>query len=202
MPNNTTVGDIRKLSKQPKKDVSKQLFKTGAHLRNSPGFFDRRKQELIAMCQQLGDPHAFATNSHADTYCPYVARFIMAMAKVPSGGARDPFLPGLRKHEQYERRRMLMVEHPHLTAYFFHLKTQLYLEHVCVGIMGADAWWSRYEWQSRGSTHAHYFLWFRDAPDVSFLEDWTQQAMADVLKEGNGEAELGEEQSEPHTVPD
>ena len=194
MPNNTTVGDIRKLSKQPKKDVSKQLFKTGAHLRNSPGFFDRRKQELIAMCQQLGDPHAFATNSHADTYCPYVARFIMAMAKVPSGGARDPFLPGLRKHEQYERRRMLMVEHPHLTAYFFHLKTQLYLEHVCVGIMGADAWWSRYEWQSRGSTHAHYFLWFRDAPDVSFLEDWTQQAMADVLKEGNGEAELGEEQ--------
>ena len=61
-----------------------------------------------------------------------------------------------------------------------------------MGIMGADAWWSRYEWQSRGSTHAHYFLWFRDAPDVSFLEDWTQQAMAKLpIRRASFRAPLG-----------
>ena len=39
------------------------------------------------MCQQLGDPHVFATSSHADTYCPYLARFIVAWAGVQPGTA-------------------------------------------------------------------------------------------------------------------
>ena len=180
MAENATVQDIRQLSQQDRKAQAKHISKYTASLRNSPGFFDKRKKELTAMCEQLGDPHAFATHSHADTYCPYLARFIMTWACLPEGGSSDPAEDGLSVTQRYQRRQALVVKYPHLTALFFHLKTELYLEHVCVGIMGADAWWSRYEWQSRGSTHAHYFLWFRDAPDVSFLEDWLQQALADA----------------------
>ena len=121
------------------------------------------------------------------TYCPYLARFVMTWAGVPTNGEKDPFVAGLSDHQRYQRRQALVREYPHLAAYFFHLKTELYLEHVCVGILGADAWWSRYEWQSRGSTHAHYFLWFRDAPDVSFLDDWLEQAMKRVLKDDEGQ---------------
>ena len=183
---NATVGDVRNLSKESKKAVAKKISKFSSHLRNSPGFFDKRKKELLFMCDQLGDPHAFATNSHADTYCPYLARFVMTWAGVPTDGEKDPFAAGLSDHQRYQRRQALVREYPHLAAYFFHLKTELYLEHVCVGILGADAWWSRYEWQSRGSTHAHYFLWFRDAPDVSFLDDWLEQAMKSVLKDDEG----------------
>ena len=117
----------------------------------------------------------------------------MSWAGLPDGSPGDPFVVGLTKREQYQRRQALMVAYPHLAAYFFHLKTELYLEHVCVGIMGADAWWSRYEWQSRGSTHAHYFLWFCDAPDVSFLSDWLCQAIAEKLKETSA-SHLNEEE--------
>ena len=188
-----TVGDLRNMSRKDKKEVAHKISKYSSELRNSPGFFDRRKKELRAMCEQLGDPHAFATNSHADTYCPYLARFIMDWVGVPNGGPLDPFAAGLSKQQRYQRRQALMVKHPHLAAYFFHLKTELYLEHICVGIMGANAWWSRYEWQSRGSTHAHYFLWFHDAPDVSFLEDWFQQEVAEQLSAGGGKVQLDED---------
>ena len=61
--------------------------KLGATLRNTPPFFTKRRQELQSMCQQLGDPHVFATSSHADTYCPYLARFIVAWAGVQPGTA-------------------------------------------------------------------------------------------------------------------
>ena len=196
MSDYATVGQVRALSSADKKEVAKSLFKTGAHLRNSPSFFDKRKKELYAMCDQLGDPHVFATNSHADTYCPYVARFVMAWAGVPLGSPSDPFVPGLNKHQRYQRRQALVVKHPHVVAYFFHLKTTAYIEHVCVGIMGANAWWSRYEWQSRGSTHAHYFLWFYNAPSISFLDDWLQQAMSEQMAEGGGCCELSDAELE------
>ena len=52
---------------------------------------------------------------------------------------------------------------------------------VCHGILGADAWWVRYEWQSRGSTHAHYFLWFRDTPQLGFLGEWVDDAISSHL---------------------
>lgn len=43
---------------------------------------------------------------------------------------------------------------------------------------------ARYEWQSRGSTHAHYFLWFKDAPKLDFLDDWLHEAV-DTLDGGD-----------------
>ena len=41
----------------------------------------------------------------------------------------------------------------------------------------------RYEWQSRGSTHVHYFLWLRDAPDLSYLDEWVRETALEMYGE-------------------
>ena len=68
------------MSQADKRDIQRRVDLYGATLRNTPGFWGERKRELKAMIQQLGDPHVFATNSHADTHCPYLQRFIKAWA--------------------------------------------------------------------------------------------------------------------------
>ena len=166
-----TYGQLRGLSGQEREAVFRRLSAYGQTLRNTPQFFKQRRHELQAMVQQLGDPHVFATNSHADTHCPYLHRFIKQGAQIPEGDARDPFAPDLTLSEGYKRRLANIVAYPHLTAQFFHLKTELFFEHIGESL-GCEAHWCRYEWQARGSTHAHYFLWLKDAPDVSFLDAW------------------------------
>ena len=69
-----------------------------------------------------------------------------------------------------------VVKHPHLVAEFFHLKTELMVEHVG-STMGALAHWCRYEWQMRGSTHVHYFFWCEGAPKLDFLDDYVEEAV-------------------------
>lgn len=152
------------------------------------------------MCDALGDPHVFATHSFADTFCPYLADFILkwrnaswsqpvddddAAERGPSPydrdrGSKSPFATGLSSAEVKQRKWTLLAENPALAAHFFALKTELYLEHICVGIMNASAYWSRYEWQSRGSTHAHYFIWLRDVPSVDHLETWIREELEAV----------------------
>ena len=86
-----TYGQLRDLSKQEREAVFKRLSAYGQTLRNTPQFFKQRRHELQAMVHQLGDPHVFATNSHADTHCPYLHRFIKSGARIPEGDVRDPF---------------------------------------------------------------------------------------------------------------
>jgi hypothetical protein len=126
---------------------------------------------------QFESLQVFATNSHADTYCPYLAKFIQTWADIPPESPRNPDVENkiaISDTERYERRAANVNSYPHIVATFFHLKTELYVEHICKGIMGADAYWMRYEWQSRGSTHVHYFLWLKGAPDLSYLDEWVR----------------------------
>lgn len=115
-------------------------YVNGFSARNTPQFFKQRRHELQAMVQQLGDPHVFATNSHADTHCPYLHRFIKQGAQIPEGDARDPFAPDLTLSEGYKRWLANIVAYPHLTAQFFHLKTELFFEHIGESL-GCEAHW-------------------------------------------------------------
>jgi hypothetical protein len=168
-----TVGDLRKMSASQKQDVAKRVSKYGATLRNTPAFMGERKKELHAMCEQIGDPNVsraaphpadhcsavglhltqspllwqvFATNSHADTYDPYLALFIKTWAEIPDGTATDPDVDrelDISDNERYGRRAANLKRYPHIVATYFHMKTELYVEYICKGIMGADAYWMR-----------------------------------------------------------
>ena len=49
----------------------------------------------------LGDPTFFMTNSHADTYCPYLAKYIKVHAQIEDGAVNDPENPAL--NDNYAR---------------------------------------------------------------------------------------------------
>ena len=161
-----SVGDLHELSAKSKQEIFGKLSKYGGKLRNSPAFFGDRRKELFSMCEQIGDPSAFLTNAHADTHCPYLARYLVARARLAEPDPKDypnfkstvldPFKMGLSTEESAKIKRENMIRFPADTAEFFHLKTLLYIEHICVGVLGADSYWVRYEWQSCGSTHAQY----------------------------------------------
>ena len=171
-----TYGQLRELSNQSRQAVFHRLSVYGARLRNTPAFFKQKRHELRAMIQQLGDPHVFATNSHADTQCPYLHRFIVNGASIEPGSDRDPFAPDLDQSTKYRRRLANVVAFPHLVAQYFCLKTELFFTHIGEAL-GCEAHWCRYEWQSRGSTHAHYFLWLKGTPDLSFLDHWVEEEL-------------------------
>lgn len=178
-----SVGELRALSKQSKEEIRRRCDVYGATLRNSAAYFHEKKQELTAMCEQLGDPHVFGTNSHADTHCEYLHKFIEAWANQEAGpyAYASPFEAGISNQEAARRRIENLRLYPHLTAQFFHVKTELFMEHVARGILKANAWWVRYEWQSRGSAHAHYLLWLKDAPDTSAALNKIVQDAASIM---------------------
>lgn len=181
-----TLGDLKELSKADKFKIMAKVSAFGRGLRNSPAFFGERRKELQSMCDALGDPHVFATHSFADTYCPYLSNFILKWRDEKDHLGNDlksPFDLGLSDAEVKRRKWDLLEANPALAAHFFALKTELYLEHICIGILGATAYWSRYEWQSRGATHAHYFLWLPDVPSVAHLETWIREEL-ELVREG------------------
>ena len=183
-----TVGDVRRLDKSGKERVAQEVFSHGSTVRNSRGFFMERRKELLAMVEQHGDPNVFATNSHADTQCPYLHRFILTWARILPGSDEDPDVDELLPiggNERYRRRVANLSKYTHAVALFFHLKTQLFIEYICKGILRADAHWMRYEWQARGSTHVHFFLWLADAPDTSYLNEWVRESAVDLFPDNS-----------------
>ena len=70
------------------------------------------------MCDALGDPHVFATHSFADTFCPYLAEFILAWQDIDRDGGQSPFQIGINDKEAKSRRWKLLEANPALAAHF------------------------------------------------------------------------------------
>ena len=69
---------------------------------------------------------------------------------------------------------------PALVSQFFHMRTELFLQHFGE-LLGVEAYWLRCEWRARGSTHAHFFLWLKDAPNLEFLDAFTWQVCMEMF---------------------
>lgn len=61
-------------------------------------------------------------------------------------------------------------ENPAIAAYYFQKRWNVFFEHYIKPTFNVTDWWWRYEWQHRGSSHIHGFLWFRDAPQIDNLD--------------------------------
>ena len=142
-----------------------------------------------------------------------MALFVKTWASIPDGDAADPDVHhrlDISDSERYERRMANLKRYPHVVATYFHMKTELYVEHICKGIMGADAYWMRWarfaatsacsnrmsccalllsfanstvtgtSGSPEGVPHVHYFLWLRDAPDLSYLDEWVRETALEM----------------------
>jgi ATP-dependent DNA helicase PIF1 len=59
---------------------------------------------------------------------------------------------------------------PAIAAYYFQKRWEIFYEEVVKPQLDVVDYWWRFEWQHRGSSHIHGFLWLRNAPPVEDLK--------------------------------
>lgn len=59
---------------------------------------------------------------------------------------------------------------PAIAAFYFQKRWQIFFDEVIRPKFKIKDYWWRYEWQHRGSSHIHGFLWMEDAPSVDTLD--------------------------------
>ncbi|KAF4993680.1 hypothetical protein FDECE_13356 [Fusarium decemcellulare] len=141
-----------------KRDEAKALLNSAVRYSGSlcgtRAFWNGRRHQLEAYCYGLGCPAIFLTFSAADLHWESLQRH----------------MPRYDEWKGAENRRKIAIamvnlkENPHIAAFHFHLRYQTFLEHVLKPKFNVTEFWMRYEWQARGSTHAHDLFWIKDAP--------------------------------------
>ena len=119
-------------------------------VKGTNSYWNRTRREVEAMISAKGCPTLFYTLSAADTRWKRLHNVI---------GHR----PG--KQNNGGQRMALLKQHPHIAAEFFHKKLKTYNKYFNAAV-GAKYDFFRYEFQSRGSIHAHGFKWLKNDPGL------------------------------------
>jgi ATP-dependent DNA helicase PIF1 len=105
-------------------------------------------------------PHLFFTVSAADIQWPDLHQHMPA----------PPGAPPLDEQEAYRKRMADLNDNPAIAAFYFQKRWKIFYDEVVEPQLDVvDHWW-RFEWQHRGSSHIHGFLWLRNAPSVEGLK--------------------------------
>lgn len=128
---------------------SNRVLHFGASLRGTRQFWSKQKSRLISMVDTLGLPTVFFTHSAADLQWPELAHFL---------GVQDP--------TNSTARSKAVVENPSLADWFFYERIVKFMDAFYRGILKANDYWLRFEYQHRGSPHVHGVAWLQGAPDV------------------------------------
>ena len=81
-----------------------------------------------------------------------------------------PGAPPEKEQEAYRRRVANLNDNPAIAAYYFQKCWEIFYEEVVKPQLDVVDYWWRFEWQHRGSSHIHGFLWLRNAPSVEDLK--------------------------------
>lgn len=122
-------------------------------------FWGSKRAQLNAMINQVGCAHIFLTLSAADLHWADLMRYLPYFEQWEQGNDR----------QRHELAWAAIRDCPHIVAYWFYRRFQLFLKHVLTPLFGATDHWARYEWQGRGSMHTHMMLWLANAPDPENL---------------------------------
>ncbi|KAJ8469320.1 hypothetical protein ONZ45_g16931 [Pleurotus djamor] len=81
------------------------------------------------------------------------------------GEANDPDDP-----HSYRIRLQHLNQNPAIAAYYFQKRWDIFFHGFVKPKWNVTDYWWRYEWQHRGSSHIHGFLWMKNAPSVDTLD--------------------------------
>jgi len=131
-------------------------------IRGTRAYWGVKLQELLAMAYALKCSSAFITFSAADNHWHSLHRH---MPRYQEWLAAD----------ELHRMRISVAnlrDNPHISAFHFHRRQQLFVKLLLVGKFNLVEHWDRLEWQGRGSPHSHGLYWFEGAhlPDMSSEE--------------------------------
>ena len=160
-------------------------------IRGTNQYWYQRQQELLALIEQKGCPTFFFTFSAADSYWPDLQRLL----QTNEGASRT-------------ERAQAVIDNPHLTDWFFMQRLQESIRHWLRGVLDAEWFWYRFEYQARRSIHVHGCAKLNNDPDIRLLRKRACQGMLekenrhemspddfdlfcqDVISEGDGKIPL------------
>lgn len=154
-----TVGDLRELMGGDLEKIAARISRGGVNLRGTRPYWLARRRELIAMIKDCGCPHLFFTFSAADVQWPDLHRHMP-----------HPVSSDATEQERAKIHNQNLNENPGIAAYWFQKRFDIFFKTVIAKKFKLKEHWFRYEWQHRGSSHIHGFVWIDDAPDVSTLD--------------------------------
>ena len=105
-------------------------------------------------------PHLFFTVSAADIQWPDLHQHMPA----------HPGAPPENEQEAYRIRMANLNDNPAIAAYYFQKRWEIFFKEVVKPQLKVVDYWWRFEWQHRGSSHIHGFLWLENAPSVEDLK--------------------------------
>ncbi|XP_059064700.1 uncharacterized protein LOC131856792 [Cryptomeria japonica] len=140
-----------RLQSTPDDHLPKQLLRFGATLRGTRAYWNKSRKEFTAMISQLGTPTLFFTLSLVDT--------------------KWPDLHTIFNEDKAQQIVENVIRNPHITTLYLHNRFTIFHEEIIQKLFKAKDLWYRYEWQHRGSTHIHGFLWLPGAPNMDII-DW------------------------------
>ena len=144
-----TLEELQELLRSGDTAISNRLFHFGANLRGTPAWKIGRRGELLDMIETLGLPNFFITWSAADMQWDS----LQALLKAASGDTSADIDDGGRNRR--------VNEHPALVNAWFVQRLEIFLHTVGKQGMGILEYWVIFEWQGRGSIHAHGVVWLR-----------------------------------------
>ena len=152
---NMTTEELREMvNSMSDKQMVNQLQRYVSKVQGTNPYWYQRLQELLTLIEQKGCPTFFFTFSAADSYWPELQRL-------------------LQNEEDATRteRGQAVIDHPHLTDWFFKQRLDDLIRHWSLhGVLDADWHWFRFEYQARGSIHAHGCAKLKNDPDIPTLK--------------------------------
>ena len=81
----------------------------------------------------------------------------------------------------------LIPDNPHIAAWFFNKRFEVFFEDVLKKRWDLEEWWYRFEWQHRGSVHVHGIGKIRGGPTIEWkkMKD-DEDAIKNIAKYANG----------------
>nr|OQO27419.1 hypothetical protein B0A51_07870 [Rachicladosporium sp. CCFEE 5018] len=150
-----------------KKKLLASCFKHADTLPGSDPFWAGQRKRLDTLVDGMGAPSFFHTQSAADLHWSSLARHM-------------PDFEQWKVANPDERIRMMkqnLHDYPHIVAYHFHSRYNLLFEEVIMPKFGITDWWSRVEFQLRGTPHQHGLAWMGgDVPECH--DDESQRLFA------------------------
>lgn len=142
--------------------LAQRIARRGAVLPGTRPYWSDASRKLKAQIRDPNckSPHLFFTVSAADIQWPDLHQHMPPY----------PGTPPENEQEAYRIRLANLNANPAIAAYYFQKRWEIFYEEVVKPQLDVvDHWW-RFEWQHRGSSHIHGFLWLRNAPSVEDLK--------------------------------
>ena len=140
-------------------------------MRGTRPYWNGKRANLETYVHSLSTPSAFLTFSAADYHWDSLHR------------CYGPRVYNAWKNgtptERMQITRESLRDNPHIAAYHFHRRFLALMDCVITPKFGVTDYWNRYEFQSRGSSHNHGFIWCRGGPELDLSDEASRKEFAD-----------------------